>query len=163
MPYIPESKCEHFGCKEPRARKSTFCAAHRLSKPERKRSEGGLIRDAFYNSNQWKEQSRIYLTNNPYCHGHLAARQTIDAVAADHILPLRLAEEISGGSINWRALPLQPLCKKCHDGSKTPMERRGIIWIALEQRFISVDEYVAELKANGIWEQMLMTNSFRML
>ena len=163
MPYIPEPVCEHFGCRKPRARKSTFCEEHRLSKPERRRSEGGLIRDAHYNDKQWKEQSRLFLASNPICHGCEECRESTPATVSDHILPLRLAEEISGGSINWRALPLQPLCADCHNRCKTPLERKGRIWIAKGNRIIPVAQYVEELKANGTWEQMLMTNSFRML
>lgn len=163
MPYIPTSYCEHLGCKKPRARKSSFCEEHRLSKPVRKRSEGGLIRDAHYADRQWKEQSRLFLASNTVCHGCEEAGESKQATVADHILPLRLAEEISGGAINWRAIPLQPLCEKCHNRSKTPLERRGTIWIAKGGRFLSVAEYVDELKASGVWEQMLKVNSFRML
>lgn len=64
---------------------------------------------------QWRKKRLAVLRQQPLCALCLAAGKTVAAAVVDHKVPL------SDGGTNDSS-NLQPLCKRCHDNIKTPLD-----------------------------------------
>lgn len=67
---------------------------------------------------QWRKKRLAVLRQQPLCALCLAAGKTVSAAVVDHKVPL--ADGGTNDSSN-----LQPLCKRCHDNIKTPLDVRA--------------------------------------
>ena len=77
-----------------------------------------------YRTRAWREGSKNFLTENPWCWLHLQRGERVLAVLVDHHRPHKGNEELFFNVDNWR-----PMCRACHDGPKRKAERSksGII------------------------------------
>lgn len=72
-----------------------------------------------YNSAAWKRRRKAQLAAEPLCAFHLKRGETVAATIADHI------DRHRGDPVLFHTLPLQSLCKPCHDSLKQSQEVRG--------------------------------------
>ena len=76
---------------------------------------------ALYNSAAWKRRRLALLNDEPLCRMCKALGRITMATVADHIKPHR------GDLQLFYFGPLQPLCKRCHDGAKQAEEKSGML------------------------------------
>lgn len=72
-----------------------------------------------YNCAAWKRRRAAQLAASPLCAFHLKRGETVAATIADHI------ERHNGDPARFHSLPLQSLCKACHDSAKQAQEIAG--------------------------------------
>lgn len=72
-----------------------------------------------YNSAAWQRRRAAQLAAEPLCKFHLARGVTVAATIADH------TERHNGDPARFHSLPLQSLCKACHDSAKQAEELAG--------------------------------------
>lgn len=72
---------------------------------------------ALYRSPEWRRRQKQQLAREPWCRFHLRTGQFIKATIADHI------DRHGGDPVRFRTIPLQSLCKRCHDSVKQAIER----------------------------------------
>ena len=76
-----------------------------------------------YDSRQWREGRRNFLTEHPLCYLCLEAKRYVPSQVVDHHIPHKGDPELFFDVSNWRAM-----CKRCHDSLKARAERTtGVI------------------------------------
>lgn len=125
MPTVPRNgKCATLGCKNPRARFSSYCTDHGgRDKWEAQRYNATPERKAFndmYNTAQWRTHRATQLSRKPMCAACLTEGIVTPATTVDHVFPWAQY----GKEAFYRNL-FQSLCAT-HHATKTQLEQRGI-------------------------------------
>ena len=121
MPTLPTNgKCASLGCKNSRARFSTFCLEHGGRDTQRTyRSAEKDKAHAFYLTAQWKRHRARQLSLQPICESCIKRVVVTGATEVDHVFPWRQI----GDQAFYRNL-FQSLCHDCHS-HKTQQEKKG--------------------------------------
>src|SRR5215471_3032515 len=76
-----------------------------------------------YNSRRWERMRKHQLRVQPLCRFCEDRGLTVPAVIADHVQPWKLGR--SDDMNRFWLMPLQSLCKRCHDSLKKQIEIHG--------------------------------------
>lgn len=118
MPIKPLRPCRHYGCSK--LTKSAYCkeheALHRKVYEDKCNRESSARRGY---GRKWREESKRYLAEHPWCEHCKVAGRREPATEVDHIKPHKGDKKLFWDRKNW-----QSLCHSCHS-KKTAGEDGG--------------------------------------
>ena len=118
MPTKPLRPCRHAGCNK--LTRNGYCEIH--EKLYRKTTQSKDNRESSAKrgyGRKWRNESKLYLAENPWCKSCMVAGRRVPATEVDHIIPHKGDKKLFWDRKNW-----QGLCSSCHS-KKTSREDGG--------------------------------------